>query len=442
MNKNFSKPNFINDDRFVLYKNARIIDPESRLDIDSGILITKGDTIYYVGKDNNDLNYDEVIDCKGNILIPGLIDIQVHFREPGQEHKETIETGSMSAVSGGVTSVVCQPNTNPVIDSIIVLNHLKQRIIDTAYNNVFVYPAITIGMKGTALTDIESLAEHDLVVGFTDDGLPVNNSLLMRRALEISKKINMPIAQHAQDLDLTNSGCMNEGNTSFNLGLKGMPNVEEAIVVDRDIHLVTLTDGYYHVLHVSTAQSLESLVRAKNRGINVTFEVTPHHFTLTDECIINLGAMAKMNPPLRSENDRKAIINAISEGYVDCITTDHAPHEADVKNVPMQDAAFGIVGLETLLPLSLELYFKHNISLLDILGLLTYKPANIIRKNNIGRLKPGCKADITIFDIDKLWTIDISNFNSKSKNSPFDGREVRGKVMRTVVSGNTVFELI
>ncbi|AAZ68673.1 dihydroorotase [Ehrlichia canis] len=426
----------------VAYINARIIDPESKLDI-IGSLLTKGDKIVDFGQDlfNNGIpsTIDEVVDCNNNILMPGLIDIHVHFREPGQEHKETIHTGSKSAAAGGVTTVVCQPNTIPTISSIITAKYIKMRALESAYVNIEFYASIT--KPDNSLSDMALLKEAG-AVGFTDDGMPVMNSLTMRQALSYSSMLDTVVAQHAEDLNLSNNGHINEGTVSYELGLKGIPDISESIIVNRDIALMkNIKNVHYHILHVSSQDSLNIIKQAKNQGLKVTCEVTPHHLTLTEQDVITHGTLAKINPPLRTENDRLSMVEGLKNGIIDCIATDHAPHEVNTKELPLDTAAFGIVGLETMLPISLELYHNGTISLIDLLATLTYKPANIIKVPR-GRIKKGFVADLIILDLNHEWTIDILKFASKSKNSPFHNRKVKGKVLRTIVSGKTTYTAV
>lgn len=421
----------------IAYINARIIDPATKLDI-KGSLITYGNKIADFSASNEiPSGIDELIDCKGLVLMPGLVDIHVHFREPGQEHKETIYTGSKSAAAGGVTTVVCQPNTVPAIDNVILAKYLKYRALETSHVNIEFYAKITTAEK---LTEMGLLKEAG-AVGFTDDGMPVMNSLIMRQALRYSSMLNILIAQHAEDLNLSAGGAINEGRVSEVLGVKGISSTSESIIINRDILLMKeIENVHYHILHVSSRDSLEAIERAKNLGLHVTCEVTPHHFTLTEDVIHEYGAIAKMNPPLRTEEDRLAMIEGLKTGVIDCIATDHAPHDFDSKDLPLDSAAFGIVGLETLLPLSLELYHKGEIALFDVLEKLTCKPADIIRVPR-GRLQKGFTADLILVDLDYEWKINTKDFASKSKNSPFDGYNVKGRVMRTVISGKTVYLL-
>lgn len=434
-------PEGINEKNKVAYINARLIDPESGLD-KKGALLTEGSII----KDFSEKLFKEgvpkgieVIDCKGNVLCPGLLDIQVHFREPGLEHKETIETGSRSAAAGGVTTVVCMPNTKPVIDNVAIFEFVKNRARESSYVNLRAYGAITKEQNGEEITEMGLLKEAG-VSGFTDDGLPVMNSLVMRRAMEYASRLDLPIAQHAEDLNLSNDGCMNEGKVSTRLGVKGIPNASEAIIVERDLLLLELTGGHYHVLHISTHQAIDAVRRAKKKGLKVTCEAAPHHFILTEEAVEDYKTFAKMNPPLRTKKDIDAIIEGLKDGTIDAIATDHAPHDQESKRVPLSSAAFGIVGLETMLPLSLELYNKKHLSLRQVLGAMTYKAADIIREP-AGRLKKGTRADLTIIDLNRKWKMDPDCFVSKSKNSPFDEYKTTGRAIRTIVAGKTVYTL-
>lgn len=430
----------LSDEHKVAYTNARLIDPESGLD-ETGDLLTQGSAIADFGPglfSNGTPEGAEVIDCGGHILCPGLIDNQVHFREPGQEHKETIESGSKSAAAGGVTTVACMPNTKPVIDDISVLAFIHKRARETGYVNVRTYAAISKNMEGKELTEMGLLVEEG-AVGFTDDGLPAMDAQIMRQALTYSKMLNVPIAQHAEDLNLSAGGCMNEGAISSQLGLPGIPNASESVIVARDILLTELTGGQYHLLHASTAEAVELIRQAKAKGLNVTAEAAPHHFTLTDETVVEHRTYSKMNPPLRAEKDKLAILEGLKDGTIDAIATDHAPHEEDSKRVPMDVAAFGIVGLETMLPVSLTaLYHTGLMSLRDVLAAMTYKPADIIHLN-AGRLKKGAPADLTVIDLDTEWEIQPDAFYSKSKNSPYVGTKAKGRAIRTIVSGETVY---
>lgn len=440
--QHFSLPSWQhNEDKKVAYINARLFDPESGLD-QKGELLTVGDRIADFGASlfaEGTPQGVQVVDCKGHLLTPGLLDIQVHFREPGHEHKETIATGSRSAAAGGVTTVACMPNTKPVIDDISVVAFIYRRARETAFVNVRPYAAITKGMKGDEITEMGLLREAG-AVGFTDDGLPVMNAGVMRKALAYTKEFGIPVAQHAEDLNLSRGSCMNEGKVSAHLGLGGVPNAAEAVMVERDIILTELTGGRYHVLHISTAEAVDAVRRAKKRGLRVTAEVAPHHFTLTDEAVMEYRTFSKMNPPLRAEKDRIALIEGLKDGTIDAIATDHAPHDQESKRVPLAQAAMGIVGLETMLPLSLALYHKGIMPLRDVMAAMTYKAADIICEK-AGRLKKGAKADLTLIDLNMEWTMDPKQFCSKSLNSPFDDWKAKGRAIRTIVAGETVYWL-
>lgn len=427
----------ISSDKKILYKNARIIDPKSGYD-QLGELLTIGDKIADFGS-KLDAADAEIIDCGGNVLAPGLIDIQVHFRYPGQTHKEDLASGSMSAVAGGVTTVVCQPNTSPTIDSVEVLNDIHETARRMAHCNILAYACVTKNMKGEELADLPALKKAG-AVGFTDDGLPVMNAQLMRRAFENSRDLGVVIAQHAEDLNLTNKGCINEGEVSQKLAVRGIPNISESVIVERDLAILEAVGGRYHLLHVSTREALDAIKRAKDKGLQATVEVCPHHFLLTDEQILKSGTNAKMNPPLRSEKDRAALIEGLRSGLIDAISTDHAPHDIASKEKNLQEASFGIVGVETMLPLSLLLYHQKILSLKDLLAKMTCNAAKIINFDG-GEIKKGARADLTLIDLDHEWVIDPQKFYSKSKNSPFGGFEVKGRAVMTVVGGKKVFEL-
>jgi dihydroorotase len=440
---NFALPynSLINPKQRTAYINARVIDPESGFD-KIGQLLTIGDKIADFGENifGDNLPKDaQIIDCGGNVLCPGLIDIQVHFREPGQIHKEDLASGSKSAVAGGITTVVCQPNTSPVLDSVMVLEYLRMKAKESAYCNIRAYAAITKGMKGEEISDMLSLKEAG-AVGFTDDGLPVMNANVMRMAMQYAKDLNVPVAQHAEDLNLTNKGCINEGLVSAKLGVRAIPNISESVIVERDLAILEAVGGHYHLLHCSTKESLDAIRRAKAKGLKATIEVSPHHFTLNDEAILEFGTNAKMNPPLRSELDRLALIEGLVDGTIDAIATDHAPHDFASKDKPLEEASFGIVGVETMLPLSLALYHQGKMSLIDLLATMTNRAADIIHFDG-GRIKKGARADLVLIDLNKKWTIKPENFYSKSKNCPFGNRNVQGLAIRTVVGGVAVYQI-
>lgn len=425
----------------TVYKNARLMDPATNLDAVGSLLVEDGKIVDF-GKglfmDGKTPDGAEVVDCGGHLLTPGLIDIQVHFREPGQEYKETIETGSKSAAAGGVTSVCTMPNTKPVIDDVAILEFLLKQGRETGYCRLHPYAAISKELKGETLTEMGLLVKAG-AVAFTDDGLPVMNAQLMRQALTYARELDVPIGQHAEDLHLSNGGCMNEGAVATKLGLKGIPNAAEAVMVERDIELVRLTGGKYHVLHISTHEAIEAVRRAKQDGLPVTAEAAPHHFQLTDEACLDYRSFAKMNPPLRAEKDRLAVIEGLKDGTIDAIATDHAPHDQESKRVPISEAAFGIVGLETMLPLSLDLYHRGEMKLMEVIAKMTSAPAKIL-KLPAGRFVKGGEADLALIDLNMAWNITPKEFASKSKNSPFDNTPTKGRAIRTILAGSEVYK--
>jgi dihydroorotase len=424
----------------VLIKNGTVIDPANNINTAKDILIIKGiiKSIEPPGKlDTVNLNNPQIIDAKGCIVCPGLIDMHVHFREPGFEYKETIESGCQSAAAGGFTSVAVMPNTNPVNDN----RSVTELILSLAKSKggIKVHPigAITQGLAGKRLSEMADLRDAG-AIAFSDDGCPVMNSELMRRAFEYSKMFNLPLIQHSEMLDLTEGGCMNEGAVSSELGLKGMPTEAEDIMVYRDIALLEKTGGRLHVAHISSGNSVDLVRHAKAKGLPVTCEVAPHHFTLTDEAVRGYDTNTKMSPPLRSNKDIEKIKEGLKDGTIDIIATDHAPHDITDKQVEYQNACFGIVGLETALPLSLKLVDEKILSMSDAIRKLTATPAQIFNLD-AGNLSIGKEADVLIFNPDIKYSIDVSKFHSKSKNSPFDGWKVKGKVFHTLARGKIVY---
>ena len=424
----------------VLIKNGIVIDPANNINIANDILIIKGiiKSIEPPGKLNtNNLDNPLIIDAKGCIVCPGLIDMHVHFREPGFEYKETIESGCQSAVAGGFTSVAVMPNTNPVNDN----RSVTELILSLAKSKggIKVHPigAITEGLAGKRLSEMADLRDAG-AIAFSDDGCPVMNNELMRRAFEYSKMFNLPLIQHSEMLDLTEGGCMNEGVVSTELGLKGMPTEAEDIMVYRDIALLEKTGGRLHVAHISSGNSVDLVRHAKAKGLPVTCEVAPHHFTLTDEAVRGYDTNTKMSPPLRSNKDIEKIKEGLKDGTIDIIATDHAPHDITDKQVEYQNACFGIVGLETALPLSLKLVDEKILSMSDAIRKLTATPAQIFNLD-AGNLSIGKEADVLIFNPDIKYSIDVSKFHSKSKNSPFDGWKVKGKVLHTLARGKVIY---
>ena len=424
----------------IVIKNGRVIDPANGLDEPKDLLIHKG-RIKALGSPGN-ISFDagekpSVIDAKDCVVCPGLIDMHVHFREPGFEYKETITSGCRSAAAGGFTSVAVMPNTNPVNDTRAVTEHILSLARTEDIINVYPIAAITQKLEGERLSEMADLKDAG-AIAFSDDGRPVMNNELMRRAFEYSKMFKLPLIQHSEMLDLTEGGCMNEGMVSTELGLKGMPTEAEDIMVYRDIALLEKTGGRLHVAHISSKNSVDLVRQAKSRGLSVTCEVAPHHFTLTDEAVRGYDTNTKMSPPLRAIDDVEAIKEGLQDGTIDIIATDHAPHDIADKQVEYQNACFGIVGLETALPLSLKLVDEKILSMGDVIKKLTSTPADIFNLE-AGSLSLGNEADILIFNPNLEYSIDISKFHSKSKNSPFDGWKVKGKVIHTLVKGKTAY---
>ena len=426
----------------LVIKNGRVIDPVNSLDEPKDILVHKG--MIKAIESPGSISFDagekpSVIDAKGCVVCPGLIDMHVHFREPGFEYKETITSGCQSAAAGGFTSVAVMPNTNPVNDTRAVTEHILALARTEGIINVYPIAAITQKLEGERLSEMADLKNAG-AIAFSDDGRPVMNNELMRRAFEYSKMFELPLIQHSEMLDLTEGGCMNEGMVSTELGLKGMPAEAEDIMVYRDIALLEKTGGRLHVAHISSKNSVDLVRQAKSKGLPVTCEVAPHHFTLTDEAVRGYDTNTKMSPPLRAIEDVEAIKEGLRDGTIDIIATDHAPHDITDKQVEYQNACFGIVGLETALPLSLKLVDEKILSMGDVIKKLTSTPADIFNLK-AGNLSLGNEADILIFNPSLEYSIDISKFHSKSKNSPFDGWKVKGKVLHTLVKGKTAYSV-
>ena len=423
----------------ILIKGGHLIDPANKKNGQFDLLISKGkiEAVEPEGK-IKDIPGADIIDAKGAIVTPGFCDMHVHFREPGHEYKETIETGSQSAAAGGFTTVAVMPNTSPVNDNRSVTEFILSQAKETSNINILPIGAITKGLRGETLSDMGELKEAGCI-GYSDDGRPVSNSEIMRRALEYSKMFDLPCIQHSEVLELTQGGSMNEGIVSTELGLKGMPTEAEDIMVHRDICLLPKTGGRLHVAHISSGGSVDLVRQAKAKGLAVTCEVAPHHFTLTHDACRGYDTNAKMSPPLRTESDLDMIKEGMRDGTIDIIATDHAPHDRVDKQVEFSKACFGIVGLETALPLTLKMVDEKVISLERAIDMLTFQP-NQLFKLDKGSLGIGKAADITLFDEKMEYTIDPSKFRSRSKNSPYKDWKVRGKVLRTLVNGKTVFK--
>ena len=424
----------------VAYLNARLVDPASGLDGPGGLL-TEAGVIADLGPDlfaGGPPADAEIVDCGGQCLAPGLVDMRVQLREPGQEHKETIDTASQAASAGGVTAMACLPNTMPPIDDVAVVEFVARRAREVRGTKVFCYASVTKGLGGSELTEMGLLAETG-ALAFTDGERAVADAQVMRRALAYARTFDLLIVQHPMEPSLA-GGDMNAGEIATRLGLAGIPAVAEVMMIERDLRLVELTDGRYHAAHISTAASVEAIRRAKERGLKVTCDTAPPYFVLNEGSVGDYRTFAKLSPPLRSEEDREAVVAGLVEGTIDAIASDHAPHDQDSKRLPFAQAEFGGVGLETLLPLSLTLHHNGHMSIAGVLRKLTCGPADILRLP-LGRLERGRPADLVLFDPDRPWRIDADALISKSKNSPFDEWPAQGRVLRTVVAGRTQFML-
>ncbi|MDT8440778.1 MAG: dihydroorotase [Desulfuromonadales bacterium] len=419
----------------LLIKGGRVLDPAQGLDKSCDILVEDGRIAAIEA--NIDAAGVETIDASGRLVTPGLVDIHVHLRDPGLEYKEDIVSGTQAAVAGGFTAVACMPNTKPVNDSLAVTRYILDKAATEGHCRVFPIASITKGLAGDSLAELGELREAGCYAA-SDDGKPVASSEMMRRAMEYARPFDMTIVSHAEDLELVGAGVMNEGPVATELGLKGIPWVAEDAATARDIMLAELTGCHLHVAHVSTKGSVELVRQAKQRGVNVTCEATPHHFTLTDEAVRGYNTNAKMNPPLRSEQDRLAICAGLADGTIDAIATDHAPHHLDEKNVEFNIAMNGIVGLETALPLTLQLVRDGVIDLTRAIELLTSGPARCLGLP-VGRLEVGAAADITLIDPEQQWTVAADQLHSKSKNSPFVGWSLQGGAVCTIVGGRVAF---
>jgi dihydroorotase len=419
-------------------RNGLLLDPSSNIEGKYDLLLKAGRITEVAPTGKLRGKADDTFNAKGLVVAPGFIDIHVHLREPGQSHKETIATGTMAAAAGGFTSVCAMPNTSPVNDSA----EITRWMLDPArgaHVNVFPVAAATLGGLGETLTDFAALKRAG-AIAFSDDGKPILEDKIMRQSLIAAAALNMPVVQHAEDCRMTEGSVMHSGPTAFRLGLRGWPGEAESSIVERDIRLAAETKARYHVAHLSTAAALRAVRKAKRDHLHVTCEITPHHFTLLDEDIGQYNTNYKMNPPLRAHEDREAILAGLADGAVDCVATDHAPHAAHEKDQEFDRAPFGITGLETSLGLCISiLHTRHNIPLRRIVELLSTNPARVMGLQGRGTLAVGARADVTIFDPAKKWTYHATESHSKSKNSPFDGRQLQGKVMATIVSGSLVF---
>lgn len=418
-------------------KNARVIDPATKRDAVGDLFVKNGRIAASLSPAER--KRAKVIDASGLVACPGLVDVHVHFREPGQTHKETIATGTRAAAAGGFTTVVCMPNTTPPASNSGTIQFINDAIKRDAIVHVYPTGCITVDMKGEALAPIGSLARAG-VVAITDDGDCVQSNELMRRACEYAKMFDLPLMDHCQDHSMTVGAVMNEGAVSTRLGLRGWHNAAEDIIVSRNVILSTYTGAHIHMQHISSKNAVEILRRAKARGINVTAEATPHHLALTDEALGTYDTHFKMNPPLRTEEDRQAIINGIKDGTIDIVATDHAPHTNYEKDKEFDFAPNGILGLETALPVTLDVLVREaKLKLPRVIDLMTRRPASLF-KLPAGTLAAEAAGDICLFDPNETWTYDAGAGFSKSANSPWHGQKLRGRVKTTIVGGRVVFD--
>ena len=420
----------------LLIKNGRVIDPANNIDKSSDILVENG-KIKQVAAEIS-AAADETIDATGQLVTPGLIDIHVHFRQPGFEDKETIKTGCRAAAAGGFTTIVTMPNTNPVIDSMADVYNIYHIARDRAIVNVFTTAAVTENLAGEKIAEFGDLIRAG-AVAFTDDGLPVWDSSIMRRALEYTSMFNVPIMQHCEDLKLSGGHVMHAGEVSAKLGLPGYPSTAEAVIIARDIELAAMTGGHLHVQHVSARRSVELIRDGKARGVKVTAEASPHHIALTHEALLDFNTNAKMNPPLRTEDDRQALIEGLREGVLDCVATDHAPHTDMEKDLPFINAPNGVIGLEnSFATCNTYMVEKGLLDLKTLIARMTCDAAKILDWDK-GTLSEGSDADITILDLNEERVIDKKTYYGKSKNSPFLGMTQKGWPTHTIVGGEIVF---
>ncbi|MBB4635133.1 dihydroorotase [Longimicrobium terrae] len=422
----------------VLIRGGRVVDPSQRMDAVADVLLVDG-RVARVGQGIDAPEGAETIDASGLVVTPGLVDVHVHLREPGQEHKETIRTGARAAAAGGFTTVVAMPNTDPPIDDPAAVGFVLAEGMRSGGARVFPTGCITMRQQGEQLTEFGELINAG-AVAVTDDGKPVVSGGMLRMALEYALTFDLPVAVHEEDPTLARKGTMNEGIVASRLGLTGIPNAAEDVMIARDLVLAELTGARLHVQHVSTRLGVQLIREAKARGVRVTAEATPHHFTLTDAAVEAYRTDAKMNPPLRSEADRDAVRQGVRDGTLDVIATDHAPHHYDEKEQAFEDAPFGIVGLETALGLTYtELVATGLIDLPTMVERMSCAPARAMKLDGMGSLAEGSLADVTIMDVRAEWTVNPASFLSMSRNTPFTGRALRCRAVRTLVGGRTVW---
>ena len=423
--------------RPLLIRGGQVIDPSRAFDEPADVLLVGG-RVEAVGRGLGTPDDAETLDASGCVVCPGLVDVHVHLREPGGEHRETIATGALAAVAGGFTTICAMPNTDPPIDDPAAVGFVLAAGMRAGHARVHPVGAVSVGLAGERLAPVGEMVEAG-AVAITDDGRPVWDAGLMRLALAYSRSFGVPVASHCEVLELSRGGSMNEGVVSTRLGLTGIPNAAEDVMIARDLFLAELTGGRLHVQHVTTRRGTQLIRAAKERGVAVTAEGTPHHFSLTDEAVEGYRTHAKVNPPLRSEEDRAAVAAAVADGTLDCIATDHAPHHYDEKEQAFDDAPFGLIGLETALGVSMTyLVGKKLLGLSDLIHRMSTGPARAFGLGG-GTLAPGAAGDVALIDPAATWTVDARRFRSRSRNTPFDGWQLTGRVVATVVGGAVAF---
>jgi dihydroorotase len=430
------------DRRPILLANARIMDPSRDLDLAGDLLLADGvvrDAKRGIGAAGVPEG-TEVIDCRGKIAVPGLIDMRAFVGEPGAEGRETIASASEAAAAGGVTTIVCQPDTEPAIDDPTIVDFIQRRARDTGIVNVFVMAALTKGLKGEEMTEI-GLLKAAGAVGFTDGARSVTDAQVMRRALTYARDFDALIVHHTEDPDLTGEGVMNEGEFAARLGLIGAPTAAETIMLERDMRLVSLTEGRYHAASVTCSGSLDVLKRAKDAGLSVTASASINHLALNENDVGAYRTFFKLSPPLRNEEDRRALLDALEQGLIDVVMSDHNPQDVEVKRLPFAEAAPGAIGIETMLPAVLRLVHNGDLKLMTALKALSTKPAELLGLPG-GSLRPGAPADVVVIDLDEPWILDRDELKSKCRNTPFDEARMQGRAVRTIVGGRTVYEYV
>jgi dihydroorotase len=424
----------------TIYKNARLLDPDSDLDTMGALLIENGRVVevgpaVFIDAVQEDV---DVVDCMGKCLAPGLIDMRVTTGEPGNEHLESLATASQAAAAGGVTTIVCLPNTDPIVDDVALFEFVERRGAEVGLISVHSYAAATKRTRGEEMSEVGLLHQAG-ALGFTDGPKAIANALVMRRLLSYSTVFDTLVIQHPELPDLVGEGVMNEGETATRLGLAGIPPAAEVMMIERDIRLLALSGGRYHASRVTTSAAIEVIAKAKADGLNVTCDTAPHYFALNEGAVTDYRTFAKVSPPLRSEADRRAVLGGLANGTIDAIASDHTPRDQDSKRLPFNQAEYGVVGLETMLAVTLESVHNGALSILEAIGALTIGPARVLGLPG-GRLSKGAPADLLIFDPDIAGVINPAKFRGKSKNSPFEGKPVQGRVLKTIRAGRIVFD--